>query len=42
MEFQTLQGFTNQQNNSLKKKNQAGAAGLSQAGPSPAAYPDPA
>jgi hypothetical protein len=42
MEFQTLQGFTNQENNSLKKENRAGAAGLSQAGPSPAACPDPA
>jgi hypothetical protein len=42
MEFQTLQAFTNQENNSLKKKNQAGAAGLSQAGPNPVACPDPA
>jgi hypothetical protein len=42
MEFQTLQGFTNQQNNSLKKENRAENAGLSQASPSPAACPDPA
>jgi hypothetical protein len=40
MDFQTLQGFTNKQNNLLRKKSWAGAAGLSQAGPGPAACPD--